>query len=72
MARPDAELGAADPKTAAELSADGPGRDETYAQLFNIPVSYAQESLQAARFPLEGYDDLTVEDVHARISSLTL
>jgi hypothetical protein len=44
----------------------------TYSQLFNIPVSYAQESLQAARFPVEGYDDLTVEDIHARISALTL
>jgi signal transduction histidine kinase len=44
----------------------------TYAQLFNIPVSYAQESMQAARFPVEGYDDLTVEDIHARISNLTL
>ncbi len=44
----------------------------SYAQLFNIPVSYAKESLQAARFPVEGYDDLTVEDVHARISGLTL
>ena len=44
----------------------------TYSQLFNIPVSYARESLQAARSPVEGYDDLTVEDVHARISGLTL
>jgi hypothetical protein len=44
----------------------------SYAQLFNIPVSYAQESMQVARFPLEGYDDLTVEEVHSRISGLTL
>ena len=44
----------------------------SYAQLFNIPVSYAQESLQAARFPLGGYDDLTVGEVHSRISGLTL
>jgi hypothetical protein len=43
-----------------------------YSQLFNIPVSYAQESLQGARFSVEGYDDLTVEDVHVRISGLTL
>ena len=44
----------------------------SYAQLFNIPVSYAQESLQAARFPVEGYDSLTAEDIHTRIGSLSL
>jgi uncharacterized membrane protein YheB (UPF0754 family) len=44
----------------------------TYVQLFNVPVSYAQECLQAVRFPLEGYDDLTVEEVHRLINDLSL
>src|SRR4028119_181083 len=28
----------------------------TYAQLFNIPLSYAQEGLRSAQFPIDGYD----------------
>jgi hypothetical protein len=35
----------------------------TYSQLFNIPLSYAQEGLRDAQFPIEGYDELTVEEV---------
>ncbi len=35
----------------------------SYSQLFNIPLSYAQEGLKSARFPIEGYDDLTVEEI---------
>src|SRR5215212_111685 len=34
----------------------------TYSQLFNIPLSYAKEGLRDARFPIEGYDELTVEE----------
>jgi hypothetical protein len=42
----------------------------TYTQLFNIPVSYAQEGLRAAQFPIEGYDELTVEEVSGRLGDL--
>ena len=42
-----------------------------YSQLFNIPLSYAQEGLREARFPIEGYDELTVEEVSARLGSLS-
>jgi predicted solute-binding protein len=43
----------------------------TYSELFNIPVSYAREGLKDARFPIEGYDGLTVEEVNARLGSLS-
>jgi len=43
----------------------------TYAQLFNIPVSYAQEGLREAQFPIEDYDELTVEEVSERLSGLS-
>jgi hypothetical protein len=43
----------------------------TYSQLFNIPLSYAKEGLRDARFPIEGYDELTVEEVTSRLGSLT-
>ncbi len=43
----------------------------TYTQLFNIPVSYAQEGLRSAQFPLEGYDGLTVDEVAGRLSGLS-
>ena len=33
----------------------------TYSELFNIPLTYAKEGLRDARFPIEGYDELTVE-----------
>ena len=42
-----------------------------YAELFNIPISYAQEGLRDARFPIEGYDGLTVEEVSQRLSGLS-
>jgi uncharacterized phage infection (PIP) family protein YhgE len=42
-----------------------------YAELFNIPVSYAKEGLKDAQFPIEGYDDLTVEEVSARLGALS-
>src|SRR5829696_3663700 len=34
-----------------------------YSQLFNIPISYTKEGLRGAQFPIEGYDELTVEEV---------
>jgi hypothetical protein len=43
----------------------------TYSQLFNIPLSYAQEGLRDAQFPIEGYDDLNVEEVSARLDALS-
>jgi tRNA U34 5-carboxymethylaminomethyl modifying GTPase MnmE/TrmE len=43
----------------------------TYTQLFNIPVSYAQEGLRGAQFPIEGYDELTVDEVAGRLSGLS-
>jgi hypothetical protein len=43
----------------------------SYSQLFNIPISYAQEGLRDAQFPIEGYDGLTVEEVSARLGALS-
>jgi hypothetical protein len=43
----------------------------TYSQLFNIPISYAKEGLRDAQFPIEGYDELTVEEVTARLDALS-
>ncbi len=43
----------------------------TLTQLFNIPLTYAQEGLRAARFPIEGYDELTVEEVSGRLGGLS-
>jgi hypothetical protein len=43
----------------------------TYSELFNIPLSYATEGIRDARFPIEGYDGLTVEEVSARLGSLS-
>ena len=43
----------------------------TYTQLFNIPVSYAQEGLRSAQFPIEGYDELTVEEISGRLGGLS-
>ena len=43
----------------------------TYSELFNIPISYAQEGLRDARFPIEGYDELSVEEVSERLSGLS-
>jgi hypothetical protein len=42
-----------------------------YAELFNIPISYAKEGLKDAQFPIEGYDELTVEEVSARLDALS-
>ena len=43
----------------------------TYSELFNIPVSYAKEGLKDARFPIEGYDELTVDEIAARLGPLS-
>jgi ATP-dependent Clp protease ATP-binding subunit ClpA len=43
----------------------------TVTQLFNIPLSYAQEGLRSAQFPIEGYDELTVEEVSSRLGGLS-
>jgi gas vesicle protein len=43
----------------------------TYTQLFNIPLSHAQEGLRSARFPIEGYEELTVEEVSGRLGGLS-
>src|SRR5215213_3997379 len=42
-----------------------------YAELFNIPLSYAKEGIRDAQFPIEGYDDLNVEEVSARLDALS-
>jgi hypothetical protein len=43
----------------------------TYSQLWNIPISYAKEGLREAQFPIEGYDELTVEEVNERLGTLS-
>src|ERR671910_423841 len=43
----------------------------SYSQLFNIPLSYAKEGLRDAQFPIEGYDELTVEEISARLGALS-
>ena len=43
----------------------------TYSQLWNIPLSYAKEGLKDAQFPIEGYDELTVEEVSTRLDALS-
>jgi hypothetical protein len=43
----------------------------SYSKLFNIPISYAKEGLRDAQFPIEGYDELTVEEVSARLGALS-
>jgi hypothetical protein len=40
--------------------------------LFSIPVTYAQQGLRSARFPIEGYDELTVEEVSGRLGNLSV
>jgi hypothetical protein len=43
----------------------------SYSKLFNIPLSYAKEGLRDAQFPIEGYDELNVEEVSARLDVLS-
>src|SRR5919106_2258064 len=42
----------------------------SYSKLWNIPLSYAKQGIRDARFPIEGYDELTVEEVSARLGAL--
>ena len=43
----------------------------TYMRLWNIPLSYAQEGLQDARYPIEGYDDMTVAEASRYFDGLS-
>jgi hypothetical protein len=43
----------------------------TYSELFNIPLSYAKEGIRDAQFPIEGYEELTVEEVNERLGALS-
>jgi ElaB/YqjD/DUF883 family membrane-anchored ribosome-binding protein len=43
----------------------------TYIQLFNIPASYARKSLRGAQYPIEGYDELNVEQISERMEGLS-
>jgi hypothetical protein len=43
----------------------------TFTQLFSIPVSYAQEGIRSAQFPIDGYDELTVEEISGRLGGLS-
>ncbi len=43
----------------------------TYAQLFNIPLSYAKQGLQESGFPIETYDDLNADEISKRIAGLS-
>jgi ATP-dependent Clp protease ATP-binding subunit ClpA len=44
----------------------------SYSQLFNIPISYAQAGLRSAQFPIEVYDELTVEEISGRLGNLSI
>ena len=44
----------------------------TYAQLFNIPLSYARKGLQDAGFPIENYDDLNAGDISKGVGGLSV
>src|ERR687893_748846 len=43
----------------------------TYAQLFNIPLSYAKQSLRESGFPIENYDSLNADEISRQISTLS-
>src|SRR5215208_534067 len=43
----------------------------SYSKLFNIPLPYAKEGLRSAQFPIEGYDELSVEEVSAHLDALS-
>ena len=67
----DAVAGRSDPEAAAKLSADDPGDAWQLFAAVQHPLSYAKEGLRDARFPIEGYDELTVEEVSSRVGSLS-
>src|SRR5215218_320518 len=48
----------------------------TFMQMFNIPLSYAQEGLQMAQkatseVPIEGYDEMNVSEVAQQLDNLS-
>ena len=43
----------------------------TYAQLFNIPLSYAKQGLRESGFPVENYDDLNADEISRQVSGLS-
>jgi hypothetical protein len=43
----------------------------TYTRLFNIPLSYTQEGLRSAQFPIADYDELTVDEVSGHLGELS-
>jgi arsenate reductase-like glutaredoxin family protein len=44
----------------------------TYAQLFNIPLSYAKQGLRESGFPIENYDDLNADEISRGVSGLSV
>jgi hypothetical protein len=53
-----------------ELPPRSPPFTPTLREVMGL-VSYAQEGLRAAQFPIEGYDELTVEEVAGRLGGLS-
>jgi hypothetical protein len=48
----------------------------TFMQMFNIPLSYAQEGLQMAQrataeVPIEGYDEMNVSELTEQLDNLS-
>ena len=43
----------------------------TYAQLFNIPLSYAKQGLRESGFPVDNYDSLNADEISRQISTLS-
>ncbi len=44
----------------------------TYAQLFNIPLSYAKQGLRESGFPVDNYDDLNADEISRRVGGLSV
>jgi hypothetical protein len=44
----------------------------TYAQLFNKPALLRPGRPRSAQFPIEGYDELTVEKISGRLNGLSV
>jgi excinuclease UvrABC ATPase subunit len=43
----------------------------TYAQLFNIPLSYAKQGLRESGFPVDNYDSLNADEISRQLSGLS-
>ena len=43
----------------------------SYAQLFNIPLSYAKQGLRESGFPIDNYDDLNADEISRRVAGLS-